>query len=80
MNTKHHGCCHDVVKIVKLTDDQQFSSVHIDFNHFQPASLPPDPTLMLGAVVAMEQAPVNNHSPPGRYGPPIYLRNRVFRI
>ena len=76
---KSHGCCHDEVKIVKLQDDHQTSSVSFQFKTAQPA------IIVLPEFIAAE---INNelvvyhpdHSPPLIDGQDTYLRNCVFRI
>src|SRR3982751_84346 len=38
MHAKKHGCCHDEVKIVKLQDDHQTSSVTFELKDIQPVA------------------------------------------
>jgi hypothetical protein len=81
MHTKHHGCCHDEVKIMKLQDDYQTSSFSVAFKNIQPAVIAPSE--FLSFTILNEEIPLNktNHSPPLLLPrQDTYLQNCVFRI
>ena len=80
MHTGTRGCCHDEVKIVKLQDDHQTSSVSFDFKNIHPVV-----TAAAGflSVISIDQDIAlhkTDHSPPLLSQQDIYIQNRVFRI
>jgi len=77
--SKSRGCCHDEVKIIKLQDDHQTSSVFFQFKILHPAItwLPEFVAGELSNDISVDHL---NHSPPLLYGQYTYLLNRVFRI
>jgi hypothetical protein len=80
MHSKKSGCCHDEVRIVKLQDNYQTSSVSFAFKNILPAiTIPPDflPVTLLNEEIALHKT---DHSPPLLSQQDIYLQNRVFRI
>jgi len=80
MHSKKHGCCHDEVKIVKLQDDYQTSSVSFAFENIQHAFTTPSEFLsftLLNEEIALNKT---DHSPPLLPQQDTYLQNRVFRI
>src|SRR4030095_1842959 len=80
MHTKKHGCCHDEVKIVKIQDDYQTSSISFLLENSQPAI--GTPSEFLSAILLNEDIALNktDHSPPLSLQRDVYLQNRVFRI
>jgi hypothetical protein len=77
--SKSRGCCHDEVKILKLQDDHQTSSVLFQFKTFQPAItfLPEFSAAEINNDLSVDHL---NHSPPLLHGQDTYLLNCVFRI
>ena len=81
MHAKHQGCCHDEVKILKLQDDYQTSSVSFAFKNIQPAAI--EPSEFLAVTLLHKEIALNktDHSPPLLLqGQDICLQNCVFRI
>jgi hypothetical protein len=81
MHTNGKGCCHDQVKIVKIQDDHQTSSVALSIDKLQPviASL----SQFLFANIINKDVSLNrtDHSPPLVLSQQdVYIQNRVFRI
>ncbi len=80
MHTGTRGCCHDEVKIVKLQDDHQTSSVSFDFKNIHPVVAA---TAGFLSVISIDQDIAlhkTDHSPPLLSQQDIYIQNRVFRI
>jgi hypothetical protein len=79
--TKHAGCCHDVIKVVKL-ETSHVSTPAINPGFSAPAALPATTDFLYAAV----QNDISSHSFITEHGPPllsgqnIYLQNCVFRI
>jgi hypothetical protein len=73
------GCCHDLLQVVKLDDTQleKASSISLDykFADFHPTSN--FPTIRLYHEANHD---ISTHLVDSLDGPPIYLRNCVFRI
>lgn len=73
------GCCHDLLQVVKLDGSQleKASSVTFDYKltAYTPKPSLPNVILFNGEKNTLNQSPTTD---PG--GPPIYLRNCVFRI
>src|SRR5204863_547553 len=81
MHTKGTGCCHDQVKIVKIHDDHQTSSVLLSVDKLQP--LITTPSEFLSAVLLNDDVTLNktDHSPPLFLSDrDVYIQNCVFRI
>jgi hypothetical protein len=76
---KSHGCCEDVVKIVKLEDDHQTSSFSFELKVLSPAmvTLPVFIAAELDTDLSIDHL---NHSPPLLTQQDVYLKNCVFRI
>jgi hypothetical protein len=74
-----NGCCHDEVKIFKISDDQLFAGINYKFSSpvelFKPSPLFFDEQL----IVTVKNSLFNNHSPP-LSKQDTYLQNCVFRI
>jgi hypothetical protein len=75
-----NGCCHDEIKVVKLSDDHQPSSVACALT-----GLSPEFTIPSAFIIASFENPGTeeyfvNHSPPLISLQDTYLRNGVFRI
>ena len=73
------GCCHDLLQVVKLDGSQleKASSVTFD-NKF--SAYTPIPTLPILFFFNGEKNNLSQNSSTVLGGPPIYLRNCVFRI
>jgi hypothetical protein len=81
MHTHGKGCCHDQVKIVKIQDDHQTSSVALSIEKLQPVAA----TLseFLFAEIIHKDISLNrtDHSPPLVLSQQdVYIQNRVIRI
>jgi hypothetical protein len=81
MHANGKGCCHDQVKIVKIQDDHQTSSVTFSFEklHQSTSAL----SQFLFTEITNENVTLNkaDHSPPLELsGQDIYIQNRVLRI
>lgn len=74
-----NGCCHDIVKVIKIQDDQQVSSINIKF------TAPETPAVFYASDIETSLGNngscllFSNHSPPINKQD-IYLVNCVFRI
>ena len=79
MHVQKHGCCHDEVKIAKLQDDHQTSSVSFELKSIQPEIII-IPDFFADEINNDLQVDYLNHSPPLLKGQEIYLQNCVFRI
>lgn len=73
-----NGCCHDEVKIIKVQDDQQSSSLNYQFTSSEALVNTP-PFIAESIVDGDNEYVVNNHSPP-LSKQDTYLHNCVFRI
>jgi len=80
MHTGTRGCCHDEVKIIKLQDDHQTSSLSFSFKDVQLAVITLPGFLSLIRVKEDIDLAKTDHSPPLLSPPDIYIQNRVFRI
>lgn len=76
---KKKGCCHNEPQFVKVNDEHQFSDV---FQVTVPEIyITPLPTFVLaGADEVSVYSEINPSNAPSFNSPPIYLKNRVFRI
>jgi len=74
-----NGCCHDQVKIFKITDDQLFAGLNYQFT--APVAINNSSTLFADEPLfnTVKHAVFNNHSPP-LSEQDTYLQNCVFRI
>jgi hypothetical protein len=74
-----NGCCHDVVKVIKIQDDQQVSSMNVKFTAPEAADLihTYNPDQLINYSV--NRFTFSDHSPP-LIKQDIYLLNGVFRI
>jgi hypothetical protein len=79
MPTENKGCCHDEITIIKVDDDHKTSSFSFGLKSLEPsiAELPDFIALELNKPVSIDQ---DDHSPPLKGPPGIYIQNRVFRI
>ncbi len=77
--SQSHGCCHDEVKVIKLSDDHQTSSAFFAFKIFVAA--PENYNTVASQPLISNDLLISHppHGPPGS-GIPIYLQNQVFRI
>jgi len=80
MHTGTRGCCHDEVKIIKLQDDHQTSSLSFAFKDVPPAVIIPSEFLSVSPLMKDSDLGKTDTSPPVLSPPDIYLQNRVFRI
>jgi|SRR4051812_28388588 hypothetical protein len=80
MHTGGRGCCHDEVKIVKLHDDHQTSSLSFDFKNNHPVVAAASEFLSFFSIDKDVALPKTDHSPPLISHQDIYIQNRVFRI
>ncbi|HVM89758.1 MAG TPA: hypothetical protein VMT76_16345 [Puia sp.] len=76
----NNGCCHNESKYIKITDDQQSVKSGTAIAPFSVEA-----HLILHHILQPAQGIEKNtfrpyHSPPGKYLPPVYLINCVFRI
>lgn len=80
MHTRGKGCCHDEVKIVKIEDDHQTSSLSFSFKEIGSALS--THAELLSLALSNEDISLNktDHSPPLLSRQDVYIQNRVFRI
>ena len=80
MHTKSHGCCHDVVKIVRLQNDHQTSTVTFESKNLAVAINTPG--FISTAIIPNDLSPISNyHSPPGSLPPvDLCINYCVFRV
>lgn len=74
-----NGCCHDQVKIIKLQDDQQLTSISFRFNAPVATDLSVLYFINEAVFTNINKLALNNHSPP-LSKQDTYLQNCVFRI
>ena len=72
------GCCHDLLQVVKLDGSQleKSSSVSLDYKF----TAPPSSNFTVVQTYSSPSYDVKSHFDTNLDGPPIYLRNCVFRI
>jgi hypothetical protein len=75
-----NGCCHDEVKVVKLSDDHQPSSIHFAITGISPEFTIPSVFIAASFENAGTKEYFVNHSPPLISMQDTYLLNCVFRI
>ena len=80
MTEKKGGCCNDEVKFFKLADN--FKNNNTAFHSFESKAILPSTQLEIYFTPAFVKAVSSTHLPekPEQYGPPLFVRNRVFRI
>ena len=80
MTEKKGGCCNDEVKFFKLNDS--FKNTHSSYCNFESkAIVTADPVqipVALSYFISFSTTPIPVK--PEALGPPIFIRNRVFRI
>jgi hypothetical protein len=77
---KSHGCCKDEVKIVKLQDDQNTSTVSYTIKNVEAPTIIPSDFIEASAITPDKLQKQEDHSPPELSNQDIYLNNCVFRI
>ena len=77
---KENGCCHDVVKIIKLQDDQNKVTVSYSIKGIEALPITTSEYLLVAYNNISETLHTNFHSPPLLTGQDTYLQNCVFRI
>ncbi len=80
MTEKKGGCCNDEVKFFKLADNFKNNNTNYNYIEYKAIALPiqlviPSATSYV-AFISTPQLPVKSE----HYGPPLFVRNRVFRI
>jgi hypothetical protein len=80
MTEKKGGCCNDEVKFFKLADN--FKNNSNTYYSFETKAIVPLNQIEISFGPSYEILFSTPHLPvkPEQYGPPIFLRNRVFRI
>ena len=80
MTEKKGGCCNDEVKFFKLADN--FKNNNSTFSAIEYIAVLPITQLEIHLVASYLISFSNSHLPikPEQFGPPIFVRNRVFRI
>jgi hypothetical protein len=74
-----NGCCHDVVKVIKIQDDQQVSTIHVKFTAPETTDLVYSHKIDQLTNNKGNCLLFSNHSPPFNKQD-TYLVNCVFRI
>jgi hypothetical protein len=77
---KANGCCHDEIKVVKLSDDHQPSAIQFSLTGISPEFTIPSAFIIASFENALTEEYFVNHSPPLISLQDTYLRNCVFRI
>lgn len=80
MTEKKGGCCNDEVKFFKLADN--FKNNNSSYSYIESKAIVPATQLEFPLVTIYL---ISFYTPrlsikPAHYGPPLFLRNRVFRI
>ena len=75
-----NGCCHDVVKIIKLQDDQNKVTISYSIKGIEPLPVTTSEYLFATYININETLHTNTNSPPLLTGQDICLQNCVFRI
>ena len=80
MTEKKGGCCNDEVKFFKLADN--FKNNSNTYHCFETKAILPSTQIDIPFAPSYVNAVSTTHLPvkPEQYGPPIFVRNRVFRI
>ena len=78
--TDSNGCCHDEIKVVKLSIDHNVSQLNYEIK--APDALPVNHNDFISDfnVALVQQVNYLNHSPPLLSQQDTYLQNCVFRI
>lgn len=80
MKEKKGGCCSDEHKFYKLADAHKNVSNNYDASFSQVAVVNDFVSFSDNLVVSFDKNIFHINSPPGNFGPPIFLRNCSFRI
>lgn len=81
MTEKKGGCCSDEHKFYKLSDSHKTVSNDIKFTTGEIAVVAEYPSYIIAfPVVAVTSVAVYSYTPPEDTGPPLNIRNCVFRI
>ena len=81
MDTREaNGCCHDEIKVFKITDDQQPSLFAFHLAGIKPMAAEVSLFLVAPYFSKKEQIHFCNHSPPLLSAQDTYLQQCVFRI
>jgi hypothetical protein len=76
-----NGCCRDEVKVVKLEQDQNKTTIaSYDIPSFEAALSIPSDFIVTSSYNIDEKRHFHNHSPPLLSAQDTYLQNSVFRI
>ena len=76
-----NGCCHDEVKVVKLEQDQNKTTIgSYDIASVKVMVSVPSDFIVASFYNVDKQQHFHNHSPPLLSAQDIYLQNNVFRI
>lgn len=79
MKEKKGGCCNDEHLFYKLDDAHK--NVYNNYNAFiSPVIVMHDFSVYVTATVLPVEKRFVQKAPPGDYGPPIFIKNCVFRI
>lgn len=77
---KSHGCCKDEVKIVKLQNDQNTTTVSYSIKIVEAPALIPSDFIAASTITPDKFQKQENHIPPELSDQELYLYNSVFRI
>ena len=80
MHTRDHGCCHDEVRIVKISDTHQGSDLRFSLASLTPVVVPVPEFLQSLSIDRQDAEEYPGHSPPIPIQPDTYLQNCVFRL
>lgn len=80
MKEKKGGCCNDEHKFYKLADAHKNVSNNYDASLPQVAIIPAFNYFSTGFSSTPDKSILHINAPPGEPGPPIFIRNCVFRI
>lgn len=76
-----NGCCHDEFKVIKVEDDQktpsEFGKIPLDAVYITPQQISQEILLFLPTRT---KSKVVINPPPDISGPPIFVKNCIFRI
>lgn len=75
-----HGCCKDQVKIVKIQNDQNSSTITYNFKAVESPALIPSDFIAASAISPNKLQKEENHIPPELSDQDVHLLNCVFRI
>lgn len=81
MTEKKEGCCKDEIKFFKLDDNFKNSNFYIGSNVFKAISVKPFfPNWHFSSGILFVHTNFCVSEKPSYYGPPLFVRNCVFRI